>query len=60
MGVFLAIAGSSNGRTHASGAWYPGSNPGPAVLWIISCMKNTKSKILKEIEKSQKEQIQFL
>ncbi len=24
------IAGSSNGRTHASGAWYRGSNPCPA------------------------------
>ncbi len=26
-----AIAGSSNGRTHASGAWYWGSSPCPAV-----------------------------
>ena len=25
-------AGSSNGRTHPSGGWYLGSNPGPAVL----------------------------
>ena len=25
-------AGSSNGRTHASGAWNHGSNPGPATL----------------------------
>lgn len=28
----FAIAGSSNGRTHASGAWYLGSNPGPAAM----------------------------
>ena len=26
------IAGSSNGRTHASEAWYLGSSPGPAAL----------------------------
>ena len=25
-------AGSSNGRTHASGAWYLGSSPSPAAL----------------------------
>ena len=28
----MVFAGSSNGRTHASGAWYLGSNPGPAAL----------------------------
>ncbi|KKT53286.1 MAG: hypothetical protein UW46_C0004G0013 [Candidatus Yanofskybacteria bacterium GW2011_GWF1_44_227] len=26
----MDIAGSSNGRTHPSGGWYLGSNPGPA------------------------------
>ena len=26
------IAGSSNGRTHPSGGWYLGSNPGPAAI----------------------------
>ena len=28
----MVIAGSSSGRTHASEAWYRGSNPCPAVL----------------------------
>src|SRR3989338_5391906 len=31
-----SIAGSSNGRTHASGACYLGSNPSPAVLSVYS------------------------
>ena len=29
--LLAKAAGSSNGRTHASGAWYRGSNPCPAV-----------------------------
>ncbi|KKQ81558.1 MAG: hypothetical protein UT05_C0013G0012 [Parcubacteria group bacterium GW2011_GWF2_38_76] len=30
--VLFKAAGSYNGSTHASGACYPGSSPGPAAL----------------------------
>src|SRR3989344_5516742 len=30
--IVHSIAGSSNGRTHASGAWYLGSSPSPAEI----------------------------
>lgn len=41
------IAGSSNGRTHASGACYLGSNPGPAVKLSVVRTLETRVNIMK-------------
>ncbi len=44
--MFQVIPGSSNGRTRAFGARYPGSNPGPgANLYVLDKISTVTSRM---------------